>query len=214
MAQITIIGGTGYAGSHIAAEAAARGHAVTSWSRTAPEQPLDVVNYRTGSLLDEDTLAEAVQGADVVIQAVSPRGSMLGQVRPLAARLADKLIGTGVRLGVIGGAGSLQVAPDGPTLLEAGGFPDAFKAEATELAGVLSDLRASDQGLDWFFVSPAGGFGAYAPGERTGTYRVGGDVLLTDDQGGSNISGADFGLAIVDEIEQPAHRRQRFTVAY
>ena len=214
MAYITIIGGTGYAGGHIAAEAAARGHAVTSWSRTLPELPLDGVSYRAGSLLDDDILAEAVQGADVVIQTVSPRGSMLGEVRPLAARLADQLTGTGTRLGVIGGAGSLQVAPGGPTLLEGDGFPDAFKAEANELAGVLSDLRASAESLGWFYVSPAGGFGAYAPGERTGSYRVGGDVLLTDDQGGSNISGADFGLAIVDEAEQPAHHRQRFTVAY
>ena len=214
MAQIAIIGGTGYAGGHIAQEAAARGHAVTSWSRTVPEQPLEGVAYRAGSILDDDTLAAAVDGADVVIQTVSPRGSMLGEVQPLAARLAGLLSGTNTRLGVVGGAGSLQVADGGPTLLDAGGFPEAFKPEARELAGVLDDLRASGEDLDWFFVSPAGGFGAFAPGERTGSFRVGGDVLLTDDQGASNISGADFGIAVLDEIERPAHRRQRFTVAY
>jgi len=79
---------------------------------------------------------------------------------------------------------------------------------------VLDDLRASDESLDWFFVSPAGGFGAWVPGEATGVFRVGGDVLLVDANGDSNISGADLALAIVNEIETPAHRRARFTVAY
>lgn len=214
MARITIIGGTGYAGSHIADEAATRGHAVTSWSRTSPEQPLDGVTYCTGSVTDGDTLTAAVEGADVVIVSLSPRGSMLGQVELVVANLANKLAGTATRLGVIGGAGSLQVAPGGPRLIDGDQFPDAFKAEAAELGRVLDQLRASEESLSWFFVSPAAGFGSYAPGERTGHYRVGGDVLLTDDEGHSDISGADLGIAIVDEIEQPAHHRRRFTVAY
>ncbi|HLT68264.1 MAG TPA: NAD-dependent epimerase, partial [Microbacterium sp.] len=92
--------------------------------------------------------------------------------------------------------------------------PDAFKTEAAEMAAVLDDLRASDASLDWFYVSPAAGFGAFAPGEKTGTFRVGGDVLLADADGNSFISGADFATAVVDEIEQPAHRRTRFSVAY
>ncbi|HOQ52468.1 MAG TPA: NAD(P)H-binding protein [Micropruina sp.] len=214
MAHIVIIGGTGYAGSHIAAEAVARGHAVTSWSRSLPEQSLEGVSYRTGSVTDDATLSEAVDGADVVIETLSPRGSMLGQVEPVAAGLAKKLTGTKTRLGVIGGAGSLQVSPGGPRVMDGDQFPDAFKAEAAELGRVLDALRASDQGLDWFFVSPAAGFGAYAPGERTGHYRVGGDVLLVDEAGRSDISGADLAIAIVDEIERPAHHRRRFTVAY
>ena len=100
------------------------------------------------------------------------------------------------------------------SLVDGDGFPDAFKAEALELTRVLTELRASDDSLDWFFLSPAANFGAYNPGERTGHYRVGGDVLLTDEQGTSAISGEDLAKAVVDEIEQPAHRRERFTVAY
>ena len=115
---------------------------------------------------------------------------------------------------MIGGAGSLLVAPDGPKLAETDGFPDAFKPEAAEMGAVLEDLRASSGGLEWFYVSPVGGFGAWAPGEATGTYRIGGDVLLTDADGQSNISGADLAKAIVTEIEEPTHTGSRFTVAY
>jgi putative NADH-flavin reductase len=82
------------------------------------------------------------------------------------------------------------------------------------MAGVLEDLRGADTRLDWFYVSPAGGFGSHAPGRSTGTYRLGGDILLVDSAGQSNISGPDLALAVVEEIENPAHRRTRFTVAY
>ena len=82
------------------------------------------------------------------------------------------------------------------------------------MAGVLDDLRVSAPELDWFYVSPAAAFGAWAPGEATGKYRIGGDVLLADENGDSNISGADFAAAIVAEIENRAHRRARFGVAY
>jgi putative NADH-flavin reductase len=214
MARITVVGGTGYAGGHIVAEAASRGHEVTSWSRNAPSAPVDAVTYRVGSVLEEANLAEAVAGADVVIEAVSPRGDMAEQVQGLVAALADLAERAGARLGVIGGAGSLLVAEGGPRVLDTPGFPDEFKAEANELTRALGDLRARGGGLDWFFLSPAGGFGAYAEGERTGTYRVGGDVLLTDAEGASFVSGADLAIAVVDEIEHPAHSRQRFTVAY
>jgi putative NADH-flavin reductase len=82
------------------------------------------------------------------------------------------------------------------------------------MAGVLDELRASPAGVDWFGVSPAAGFGAFAPGERLGRYRVGGDVMLVDESGDSNISAPDLALAVIDEVERPAHKRQRFTVAY
>lgn len=151
MASITVLGGTGYAGGHIVDEAAARGHRVTSWSRSLPQRQVAGVTYRTGSVTDEVTLAEAVQGADVVILALSPRGPMAGEVEKVADALITRLTGTDTRLGVIGGAGSLQVAPGGPRLVDGDGFPDAFKAEALELTRVLTELRASDDSLDWFF---------------------------------------------------------------
>lgn len=216
MSRIAILGGTGYAGRHLAAEAVRRGHQVLSISRSAVAEPLDAVEYRTGDVREESVLAEALEGADVAVSALSPRGDMADLetfrgVEQAAARLAQD---RGVRFGVIGGAGSLLVEEGGPKLVDTPDFPAEFAQEPRILDAVLQDLRASAEGLDWFFVSPAGGFGDFAPGEATGTYRVGGDVLLTDEEGRSFISGADLALAVVDEIEQPAHHRARFTVAY
>lgn len=216
MARITLLGGTGYAGSNIVAAAAGAGHRVVSYSRTLPGSPLAGVDYRTGDVTDGALLASAVQDADVVVSALSPRGALAeaGVLRAVEATVAALAADAGTRFGVVGGAGSLLVAEGGPKLADTEGFPAAFKAEADEMAGVLDDLRAGDPSLDWFFVSPAASFGAWAPGEATGSYRIGGDVLLADANGNSEISGADFGAAVVAEIERPAHRRARFTVAY
>lgn len=216
MARIVVLGGTGYAGSNIVAVAAGKGHEVVSYSRTLPATRVEGVDYQTGDVLESSLLEQAVVGADVVVSALSPRGALegAGKLRSIEGKVAELAAKSGVRFGVVGGAGSLLVAEGGPKVAETDGFPDGFKAEAAELAGVLDDLRASDESLDWFFVSPAGGFGAWVPGEATGVFRVGGDVLLVDANGDSNISGADFALAIVNEIETPAHRRARFTVAY
>jgi len=214
MTRIHVFGGTGYAGGSIVTEAANRGHAVTSISRSRPAQQLDRVGYLEGSILDAGTRAEVLAGTDVVVVAVAPRGEMAGRVQPAIKALASDARGTDVRLGVIGGAGSLQVAKDGPRLSETPDFPAAYQAEALEMAAALDDLRVEPEALDWFYLSPAAGFGGFAPGEQRGTYRVGGDLLLTDAEGNSFIGGADFGRAVVDEIERPVHRRVRFTVAY
>lgn len=216
MARIIVLGGTGYAGGHLAAEAAGRGHQVLAVSRTAAEQPVDGVECRTGDARDEAFLASVLDGADVVVSALAPRGDMAdkGAFRALQSTLARLAAEKNVRLGVIGGAGSLLVAEDGPKLVDTPEFPTEFAEEPRVLDAVLQDLRESDESVDWFFLSPAGGFGSFAPGEATGIYRVGGEVLLTDSNGTSFISGADLALALVDEIEKPAHRRRRFTVAY
>ncbi|TRY18160.1 NAD-dependent epimerase [Tessaracoccus rhinocerotis] len=213
MARITVIGGTGYAGRGIVEAAVERGHEVTSYSRHLPEDRLDGVEYRTGSFAEEDVAREAVDGSDVVVVAVPPRGEMVGRVGGAIAQLASIAQDSGARLGVVGGAASLRVAPDGPRILD-GDVPAELKPEMLEMAQVLSDLRAADEALDWFYFSPAGGFGSFAPGETTGKYRLGGEVLVTDAQGNSNLSAGDLGIAILDEIEKPAHRRERFTAAY
>lgn len=214
MSRIVVLGGTGYAGAHIVAEAAARGHQVTSVSRSLPAAPVDGVTYVTGSVLDDALLREVIAGADAVISSIAPRGELEGRVRDVLATVAGITASEGVRFGVVGGAGSLLVAEGGPRLLDGPEFPDAYKPEALELTAVLEDLRASDESLDWFFVSPAAAFGGFNPGTRRGTYRVGGDVLIADEAGVSDISGADYAIAIVDELERPAHRRARFGVAY
>ena len=214
MARILVLGGTGYAGANIVAEAAARGHEVVSVSRTLPAAPVDGVDYRSISVLEDGALDAAVAEADVVISAIAPRGELEGATRGVLATVASLAAAGGTRFGVIGGAGSLHVAEGGPRVIDTEGFPEAYKPEALEMTAVLDDLRASDEALDWFFVSPAGAFGGFNPGERLGRYRVGGDVLIVDDEGRSDISGADLAIAIVDELERPAHRRARFTVAY
>ncbi len=214
MAHITVVGGTGYAGGNIVREAAARGHQVTAVSRSAPADPVEGVTYTAGDMLDPAVLQAAVDDADAVAVALSPRGELEGRLRGVVNALATAVQETGARLGVVGGAGSLLVAEGGPAVADTDGFPGEFKAEAAEMAAILTDLRAWEEDLDWFYLSPAGGFGARVPGEHTGTFRLGGDLLLVDDTGSSTISGADFAHAFVDEIDQPAHRRQRFTVAY
>lgn len=212
MARIAVIGGTGYAGSNIVAEAVRRGHEVISVARTAPEAPREGVTDVEGTILDVPGLLAHIGEVDVVIQALSPRGDMAGKVRPATAELVAALPPR-VRVGVVGGAGGSLVAPGGARVIDSG-FPDEFKAEAMEAIGVLEDLQADTTGRDWFFIHPAGGFGAWNPGERTGRYRDGGDVLVTDAAGESFISGADLGVAFLDEIENPKHSRERFTVGY
>lgn len=212
MTRIAVIGGTGYAGSNIVAEAVSRDHSVISIARTVPAERVEGAVYVEGNILDVPSLLEQIEEAEVVIQAISPRGDMVGKVRPATAELFAALP-ENVRLGVVGGAGGSLIAPDGPRLIDSG-FPEEFKAEAFEAIGVLEDLEADTSGKDWFFVHPAGGFGVWAPGERTGAYRDGGKVLVTDAEGESFISGPDFGIAFVDEIENPKHRRENFTVGY
>lgn len=212
MSTITVFGGTGYAGRHIVAEAAGRGHTVLSVARKVAAERIEGVTYIEGTLLDVPGLLAELQGVDAVVVAVAPRGEMADLVRPNIEALASTLPDS-VRLGVVGGAGGSLVAPGGPRVVD-GDFPEAFKAEALEMIGVLEDLQAEQSGRDWFFIHPAGGFGGFNPGERRGTYRDGGDVIVVDENGESFISGEDFALAVIDEIESPKHTRGRFTVGY
>ncbi|GAA0501999.1 NAD(P)-dependent oxidoreductase [Microbacterium aurantiacum] len=213
MARIAVIGGTGYAGSHIVAEAVSRGHTVVSVARSVPAERIEGATYVEGTILDVPGLVTELEGVDVVVSTVAARGDMLGNVRQNIAALVDRLPGT-VRIGVIGGAGGSLIAPGGERLIDQPSFTEEYKPEALEAIGILEDLQADDRGHDWFYVHPAGGFGAWNPGERTGSYRDGGDVLVTDADGESFISGADLAVAVVDEIENPRHSRERFTVGY
>jgi len=214
MTKLTVIGGSGFAGSHIVEAAAVRGLDVSSMTRSEVAEQINGVKYLAGTVTEHADRVRALAGADVVVVAISPRGDMQGLVRPAIAEFAKDAAEAGVRFGVIGGAGSLLQHEGGSTVVESADFPADDKAEALEMSAVLDDLRRAPESLNWFFVSPAAEFGAWAAGEYRGEYRVGGDVLLVDDQGVSAISGADFGVAVVDEIEDPQHERARFTVAY
>jgi len=213
MSRITVLGGTGYTGSHIVREAVARGHDVTSFSRNAPAEPIDGVHYRTGSIQDE--LAGLVSTAEVIVGALAPRGELENGLRSLYSALASAAAPANKRIGIVGGFSALRLAPGAPRIAYAGEVPPQFATEARVMAEVVDDLvDGAPQGLDWFYVSPAATYGSFAPGEATGTYRTGGDVAIFDENGSSAISGADFASAIMDEIETPAHTGRQFGVAY
>lgn len=208
--KIVVIGGTGYAGASIVSEAARRGHEVVAVSRSGPAIPLDGVEYiQTDVHADLPDLA----GADVVVVSMSPRGDNAGRLRSLYLEIGRKADEVGARLIVIGGFSSLRPAPDAPRFVE-GDIPPAYAPEAKEMHSILEALQADEVDGDWLFVSPAGKYGSYNPGSERGTYRVGGEVALFDENGESDISGVDFARAILDEIESPAHRRTHIGIAY
>ncbi len=214
MSSIVIFGGTGYAGGNIAREAASRGHQVISYSRTAPTDTTDGVEYRTGSLTDDAVLARAASDADDLVVATHGADVGDGPLVDHVDRLSRAAIEHGARLSFVGGAGSLNATKGGPRVVDTPDFLDDWKPEALSHAKVLDALREGPEELSWFYVSPSALFGSFAPGETTGTYRLGGDELVTKDDGSSEISGTDYALAYVDEIERGDHPRQRFTVGH
>ncbi|MBP2411751.1 putative NADH-flavin reductase [Arthrobacter stackebrandtii] len=201
MANITVIGGTGYAGSHIVKEAAARGHKITSLSRKLPATQLDGVRYLQGDARDA---ASAIDGADVVIGALSPRAGSEGTLVETYKTIAAQTAAAGARLLVVGGFSSLRPAPGAPRFVEANDLPPEFAAEAAEMNSVLTSLESgAPDGLNWVFMSPAATFGAYQPdGEPRGTYRTSPGIALLDENGKSTIEGPDFALAVIDEVEK------------
>ena len=210
MATIVVFGGTGYTGGNVVREAAARGHEVVAVSRSAPQEPVPGVRYETGSA--EEVAARVVPGADAVVATLSPRGDTAGRLVELYGTLAREAAGAGARYLQVGGFSSLRPAAGAPRFVE-GEVPEQFRAEAEEGEATRALLaEQAPAGLDWVFVSPPGEYGAWVPGQRTGAYRVSGEVALFDDEGRSTISGADFAAAIVDEIERPQHHREHIGV--
>lgn len=214
MSTIAVIGVSGYAGGHITKEALRRGYEVIGVSRSTPPDAQPGLTWRQGDVADNELLRElASQASTMVIAlhgAVDGKEFLVNFV-PTLLEIAEE---SGARLGFVGGAGSLLVSPDGPQLVDTPEFPEMFVFEAKSQEKALNTLRASDSSADWFYVSPAAGFGSYAPGERTGKYRTGGEILLADEDGKSFISGDDYAIAFLDEIENPSHSRSRFGVAY
>ncbi|UGY15950.1 NAD(P)-dependent oxidoreductase [Bradyrhizobium septentrionale] len=202
--KIAIAGASGQAGSRITAELARRGHAITAIARN-PEKIADLpgVTAKEGDVNDEAALAALWAGHDAAISSVHFSVSY-----PAKLIGAAKASGTGRYL-VVGGAGSLEVAP-GVRLVTTPNFPAQYKAEASKGAEFL-DLLRQEKDLNWTFLSPSALFVA---GERTGKFRLGTDQLLTAADGKSWISFEDFAVALADEIERPAHIRRRFTVGY
>jgi hypothetical protein len=202
--KIAVIGASGNAGSRISAELASRGHSVTAIARH-PEKIAAQANVTPtgGDVMDQAGLARLLAGHDAAISSVH---FLASDPAKLIGAAKESKVG---RYLVVGGAGSLEVAP-GVRLVTTPGFPVAYKAEAEKGAAFLDLLRAEKE-LNWTFLSPSALFVA---GERTGKFRLGTDQLLTASDGKSSISFEDFAVALADEIERPAHIRQRFTVGY
>jgi putative NADH-flavin reductase len=208
MSRITVIGGTGYAGSAIVTEAAARGHQVTVVSRSLPEAPIPNVTYVQGDVNEEATLLAPIEGAEVVVGALAPRGSLAGTFRDVyrtVARLADA---AGVPLFVVGGYSSLRPAPKADRFVtDLSHIPAELHDEIRAGAAlIIEDLPATPTTLDWVFVSPALRFGARMPSERLGSYRLGDDVAVQPEDGGA-ISAEDYALGFVDLIEKGDYHR-------
>ncbi|NWD68086.1 NAD(P)-dependent oxidoreductase [Pseudomonas gingeri] len=204
MSKIAIIGATGRAGSQLLEEALRRGHSVTAIARNPAQLAgrAGVVSKAVDAL-DAAALEAAVAGHDVVISAAHfstlSAAAVIGPVKKAGVK----------RLLVVGGAGSLLL-PGGTRVIDSPGFPAEYKAEASAGAAFLETLR-QEKDLDWSFLSPSAEF---VEGERSGHFRLGKDDLLVSAEGRSWITFADYAIALLDEVEKPAHSRQRFAVGY
>lgn len=200
--KIAVYGATGMIGSRVVAEALSRGHEVTGVTRSGDGLPEGVRTVQ-GSAGDAELAKGIAADADVVVSAIGPsrtggdRREFLAHLRTLAENLGD------ARLIVVGGAGSLLI--DGKRLVDAPDFPDFIRPEALIGAEALDYIRGLGDTADWTFFSPAP---TIQPGERTGVYRT-----EADTPAGDTISAEDYAVAMLDEIEKPAHRRRRFTAA-
>ncbi|WP_371380270.1 NAD(P)-dependent oxidoreductase [Sporomusa aerivorans] len=207
--KIAIIGATGRAGSRIVSEALSRNHEVTAIVRNTAK-----ITNPAIKVVEKDILAlntGDLQGYDIVVNAFGAPKELkhlhVETAKHLTALLKNQ---DKPRLIIVGGAGSLFVDDNGTELHSTPDFPDAYKITATAMRDELAFLRTV-QDVNWTFLSPSADF---APGERTGQFRLGKDHLLIDKNGNSSISMEDYSIALVDEIEKSQHIKQRFTVGY
>ncbi|NEA55400.1 NAD(P)H-binding protein [Streptomyces sp. SID13666] len=211
--RITVFGAAGNVGRRVVAEALARGHQVTAVVRDParfPELPA-AADARAGNAANADDVAELSAGQDVVIGATRPAPGSEGELVTATRGLLAGLAGTGVRLLVVGGAGSLTVpGTGGVTVVDGPGFPASWRPIALACNEQLAVCRA-ETAVDWAYLSPSA---LLEPGVRTGRYRLGTDELLVDAKGDSAISMEDLAVALLDEAERPRHHRTRFTAGY
>lgn len=208
--KVVLYGASGRAGSRILNELIGRGHEVVAITRKAngPKQREDITTT-SDDLSDVSRTAQVIQGADAVISAYAPPQNDTGELVPVTQRLVEAIARSGVpRFLMVGGAGSLEVAP-GLSLTDSGKLPPEWLPIALAHQHALEILRAS--AIDWTSLCPAAYFD---PGLRTGRFRLGTDNLIANENGESQISMEDYAIAMVDELENPKHRRQRFSVGY
>jgi len=207
--KLVLYGASGMIGSRILQELASRGHQVTAVVRHPEKVTVPAATVLQGDVLDAKSVAETARGADAAIGAYAPPPNDAGKLVEATRTILQGLADAGVqRFIMVGGAGSLQVAP-GRQLLDAPDFPEMWKPYAIAHRDALAVLQAAD--IDWTNFSPAA---LIEPGQRTGMFRLGMDTLVTNEKGESRISAEDYAAALVDELEQPQYIRQRFTAGY
>jgi uncharacterized protein len=208
--NVVLYGATGMIGSRVLDELLSRGHHVTAVVRDPAKVPQrSGVTALKGDVLDAKDVAAKTAGADAVVSAYAPPQDSPEQVSDsVRALIGGVKESRAKRLLVVGGAGSLLVAP-GVDIIDSGHLPAQYKTIAIAHRDALALLKKAD--IDWTYFSPAA---FIQPGERTGKFRLGGDSLVADEKGNSSISAEDYAVALVDELEQPKHIRKRFTAAY
>mgnify|MGYP003489669807 FL=1 len=219
MANVVLIGATGFVGSAVLNELLSRGHKVTAVVRNAAKLPKnDNLTAVEEDVANEDAIANIAKGKDAVISAYNP-----GWTNPDIKRLIEenypKIVEavkkSGVqRLLIVGGAGTLFVKP-GLRVVDSGFIPAEIMDSVRPLGEFYLNVLTKEHDLDWVFFSPAGAFEDADKGKRTGKFRLGKDDLIVDPPTGtSHISVQDYAIAMVDELEKPAHHKERFTIGY
>jgi hypothetical protein len=207
---ILLVGATGVVGSRVLSEAVRRGHGIAALVRNpALFVPPQGVSVFAGDALNADRIAEAASGASAAVTAFGTTDDPADYVSAAHALIAGLVKADVKRIVIVGSGGTLEVA-DGVALLDTPEFPEEYKPLVTAHRDVLAAFRRTPE-LEWTVATPPL---QMQPGVRTGTFRIGGDRLLTDMDGGSCISTEDFAVAIVDQVERRTHLRQRITVAY
>lgn len=212
--KIVLLGATGFVGSALLDEALRRGHEVTAIVRH-PEKLTrkEGLVAKAGDVYDPELLAKLIRGHDALISAFNPgwqNPSLYDdQVRGTTSIIAAVKVAGIKRVLWVGGTGGLEVKP-GVRVLDGPGLPDWVRPGALATFNALEQLRKEVE-LGWSYLAPSA---ELLPGERTGKFRLGGDQLLVDANGRSWISVQDYAVAMIDELENPRHVRQRFTVGY
>jgi uncharacterized protein len=206
--NIVLYGATGNAGRRLLQELISRGHRVTAVARDTSKLPATVTAVQD-DLSSVDKIASTIAGADVVISAYAPPPADPDALLGVTEREIQAVKKAGhARLIVVGGAGLLEVAP-GVSLIASGYLPKEYLPIAKSHQKALEILKKSD--VNWTYFSPAAYF---VPGERTGKFRLGTTKLIADAKGDSRISFEDYAVALVDEIEKPAHERSQMSIGY
>lgn len=220
MKDIVLLGATGYVGRAILKEALDRGEKVTAIVRN-PDKLKDFSNPNLtvveGDITDPEVIVKYAKGKDAIISAYNPgwaNPNIYEETLKNYPKILEGAKESGVpRLLIVGGAGTLFVKP-GLRLMDTGTLPEAWLPGVKSLGKFYLDTLSKEKDIDWVFLSPAANLGNLQYGKRTGKYRVGKDDLLVDEKGDSFISVEDYAMAMIDELENPKHHKERFTVAY